>query len=544
MTTSDTRTPGGVPLTLLGRPPRDVQELSRLAVRLHPDDDVAIAKDHLAAHTRIRVDGADGDGPDHVEVIELHQTIPSAHKFALRAVTEGAPVRRYGQVIGFATRPIAAGEHVHVQNLAVRDFQRDYAFGTNVRPIAPVPEAGRRTFDGFRRADGRVGTRNYVAVLASVNCSSSATRAIADHYLRHPELLAPYPNVDGVIGLATKGGCGAHHGSADVAMLQRTLAGCVDHPNVGAYVILSLGCEVNQPDEMIEETGLDVGARPRVITIQEDGGYRKTVEAGIEAVRDLLPRANQARREPVPASELVVALQCGGSDAWSGVTANPALGLAGDLLVAQGGTIVLGETTEIYGGEHLLTARASTPDVGRHLVDRIHWWEHYTAVNGAEIDNNPSPGNKAGGLTTIYEKSLGAIAKSGSSPLNQVVGYGERVTERGFVHMDTPGYDPVSVTGQVAGGCTLVVFTTGRGSAFGFKPAPSIKIASNAELYRHQEPDMDVNAGRVVEGTPLEEVAEEIFELTLAVASGRPSKSEAEGIGDEEFNPWIRGATL
>ncbi len=513
-------------------------------MRLQADDDVAIAKGHLAAHTRIRLDGA--EAPQHADghVVELQQTIPSAHKFALRAVAEGEPVRRYGQVIGFATRSIRAGEHVHVQNLAVRDFQRDYAFGTNIRPSVPVTAAERRTFQGFRRADGRVGTRNYVAVLASVNCSSSATRTIADHFRQHPELLAPYPNVDGVIGLATKGGCGAHHGSEDVALLQRTLAGCVDHPNVGAYVIMSLGCEVNQPDEMIEETGLGGAERPRVITIQEDGGYRQTVEAGIRAVGELLPLANRAQREPVPASELVVALQCGGSDAWSGVTANPALGRAGDLLVAQGGTIVLGETTEIYGGEHLLTARASRPEVGQHLVDRIRWWEHYTALNGAEIDNNPSPGNKAGGLTTIYEKSLGAIAKSGSTPLNQVVGYGERITERGFVHMDTPGYDPVSVTGQVAGGCNLVVFTTGRGSAFGFKPAPSIKVASTSELYRKQEPDMDVNAGRAIEGTPLEEVAEEIFELMLAVASGRPSKSEAEGIGDEEFNPWIRGATL
>ncbi|MGH7921173.1 MAG: UxaA family hydrolase [Candidatus Dormibacteraceae bacterium] len=507
-----------------------------MAVHLHPDDDVAIAKRHLAAHTRVRLQGG--------RRIELHQTIPSAHKLALRAVDEGGPVRRYGQIIGFATQPIAPGEHVHVHNLAVRDFQRDYAFCTDVRPVALVGEAERRTFQGFRRADGRVGTRNYVAVLASVNCSSSATRAVADHFTRNPDLLAPYPNVDGVIGLATKGGCGAHHGSEDVAMLQRTLAGCVDHPNVGAYVIMSLGCEVSQPDEMIEETGLDQKSRPQVITIQEDGGYRRTVEAGVEAVRRLLPIANRARREPVPASELTVALQCGGSDAWSGITANPALGRASDLLVAQGGTIVLGETTEVYGGEHLLTRRARSPEVAQQLLDRIHWWEHYTAVNGAVIDNNPSPGNKAGGLTTIFEKSLGAIAKSGSTPLNAVVGYGERITEHGFVHMDTPGYDPVSATGQVAGGCTLIVFTTGRGSAFGFKPAPSIKVASTSELYRKQEPDMDIDAGRVVDGTPLDEVAQEILDRMLAVASGEATKSEAEGIGDEEFNPWIRGATL
>ncbi|MFZ0214980.1 MAG: altronate dehydratase family protein [Candidatus Dormiibacterota bacterium] len=524
------------PLTMLGRASAVPSALAEVAVKLHPDDQVAIAKRHLVTHTRIRLD----DGT----LIELAQTIPSAHKFALTEVPSGAAVHRYGQIIGFATQPIAAGEHVHTHNLAVRDFERDYAFSTDLRPVDYVPETERRTFLGYRRPDGRVGTRNYVAVLASVNCSSSATRAIADHFRYGTDLLQRYPNVDGVLGLATKGGCGAHHGSADVDVLQRTMAGIVDHPNVAAYVILSLGCEVNQPDEMIDNTGLGNASRPRVITIQEDGGYRETVKAGIEAVQQLLPVANEARREPIPASELVVALQCGGSDAWSGVTANPALGRACDLLVAQGGTIVLGETTEVYGGEHLLTRRARTPEIGRQLVDCIHWWERYTASNGAEIDNNPSPGNKAGGLTTIYEKSLGAIAKAGTTPLNQVVGYGERVTERGFVHMDTPGYDPVSATGQVAGGCNLVVFTTGRGSAFGFKPSPSIKLASNSELFRKQEPDMDIDTGRVLEGVPLDVVAEEIVDRMLAVASGTPSKSEAEGIGEEEFNPWIRGETL
>jgi altronate hydrolase len=366
--------------------------------------------------------------------------------------------------------------------------------------------------------------------------------AVARHFER-PGALDAFPNVDGVIALPHKGGCGAHIGSDAMHQLQRTLMGNVHHPNVAAYVILSLGCEVNQPDDMIDFTHTDVD-HPRVITIQEDGGYAQTVAAGIEAVELLLPGANGARREEVPVSELMVALQCGGSDSWSGVTANPGLGKACDLLVREGGTVVLGETTEIYGAEHLLTRRARNPEVAQRLVDMIRWWEGYTEWWGASIDNNPTPGNKAGGLTTIYEKSLGAAAKAGSTPLNEVVAYGERVTERGFVHMDTPGYDPVSVTGQVAGGCNVVVFTTGRGSAFGYKPAPSIKIATNSDLYARQEPDMDIDAGVVLAGSTLEQLGEAILDELVAVASGKRTKSEAAGIGSEEFNPWILGATL
>ena len=358
-------------------------------------------------------------------------------------------------------------------------------------------------------------------------------------------MLADYPTVDGVLAFTTKGGCGAHHGSPDLAQLQRTLGGIVDHPNIAAYVVLSLGCEVNQPDELIELAGLARdGAGPPVLTIQQDGGFARTVADGVQAVTRLLPLADKAVREEVPASELVVALQCGGSDGWSGVTANPALGWAADEIVRQGGTVVLGETPEIYGAEHLLTRRARSPEVAEKLLDRIRWWERHTAMFGASIDNNPAPGNKEGGLTTIYEKSLGAVAKAGSTPLNDVVGYAERIVERGLVHMDTPGYDPVSVTGQVAGGCTVVAFTTGRGSCFGFKPAPSIKVATNSELYRAQEPDMDVNAGRVLDGATLDEVGREIFEELLAVASGKQTKSELAGIGEEEFNPWLTGVTL
>jgi altronate dehydratase len=523
----------GVPITIAKAPAAPVG-LVDVAVHLHPKDTVVIAKEALATGTVIRLPtGA---------ALRVTQMIPPGHKLALEAVAAGEAVRRYGHVIGFATQPIGPGDHVHSHNLAVKDFDRDHAFCRDYTPVELLPEAERRTFLGFRRRDGRVGTRNYVAVLPTVNCSASATTAVVAE-IERSRILDDYPNVDGVIGYPHKGGCGAHIASDALHQLQRTLAGVADHPNVAGYVILSLGCEINQPDDMIDYAGLADDA-PLVITIQEDGGYAETVARGVEGVTRLLPLANRAVREPVPASEIVLALQCGGSDGWSGVTANPGLGKACDALVRQGGTVVLGETTEIYGAEHLLTRRARSPEVAQKLVDMIGWWERYTAWWGASIDNNPTPGNKVGGLTTIYEKSLGAAAKAGSTPLNGVAAYGERITDRGFVHMDTPGYDPVSVTGQVAGGCNVIAFTTGRGSAFGFRPAPSIKIATNQELYRKQEPDMDIDAGKVLEGVTLDELGEEIFEEILAVASGKQTKSELAGIGAEEFNPWILGATL
>jgi altronate hydrolase len=524
------------PTQLLGTSARKTYRLDEVTVLLNPVDDVVIAKQALLPRTKL--EAAEGE-------ITVAQMIPPGHKIAVHNVSKGSPVRRYGQIIGFASVDIAPGHHVHSHNIEVHqgELELDYGFSEDYRPVEYVPEAERRTFQGFRRKDGRFGTRNYVAVLATVNCSSTATRRVVDHF-NNPEIMAKYPNVDGVIAFPTKGGCGAHYGSQYLGMLQRTMAGMVDHPNVAAYVILSLGCETNQPDDLIVNTDLGNGTTPTVLTIQLDGGFEKTVLAGIAAVEQLLPEANKAVREEIPASEIVLALQCGGSDGWSGVTANPALGYACDLLVKQGATVVLGETSEVYGGEHILTRRAVSKEVGQKLVDKIHWWEDYTSMFGASIDNNPSPGNKLGGLTTIYEKSLGAIAKAGTTPMTDVVDYAERITGKGFIHMDTPGYDPVSATGQVAGGCNVIVFTTGRGSAFGFKPSPSIKVATNSELYAKQEPDMDINAGKMLDGLTLEEMGTEIFEEVLAVASGKPTKSELSGLGEEEFNPWIIGATL
>lgn len=500
------------------------------AICLHPLDDVAIARAPLAAGQVI----TSASGP-----LTLAQLVPSGHKFALRAIETGNPIRRYGQVIGFASHPIRPGDHVHTHNVSVLEFARDYAFGADVRPVAFVPEAERRTFMGYKRADGRVGTRNMVAVIASVNCSAHTCRQIAHHFT--PELLAAWPNVDGVIALTHGSGCASRVGGPDYVLLQRTLAGIAANPNVGAYIIIGLGCEANQISDLIDNHRL---GRPYNITIQDSGGIRKTVQAGIEAVERLLPIVNATSRTPQPISELMLALQCGGSDGWSGVTANPLLGMMVDELVRQGGSAVLAETPEIYGAEHLLTRRAASKQVGERLIERVHWWEEHCKRIGAEIDNNPSPGNKAGGLTTIYEKSLGAVAKGGTTPLMGVYEYAEPVTARGFTFMDTPGYDPVSATGQVAGGCNLVVFTTGRGSVFGFKPAPSIKIVTNTPTYERMSDDMDVDAGRILTGVPMAQAAADLLDLVIAVASGQPSRSEAQGVGEEEFNPWNLGGVL
>jgi altronate hydrolase len=511
--------------------------LPQIAIRLHPDDNVAIARQPLLQGMTLRLEDD--------TLLSIQETIPPGHKLALRSVAVGGAVRRYGQFIGAATKPIQPGAHVHAHNLSVAAYTKDYAVGVDVKPVALVPAAQRRTFMGYLRADGRVGTRNTIAVISSVNCSAHTVRQIAAHFTH--EVLAAYPNVDDVIAVAHASGCGARLGGADYQLLQRTLAGMANNPNVGGYILVGLGCEVNQVQDLINNYGLQRGVQgqpPVSLTIQESGGIRKTVQAGIEAVKALLPVVNATARTPQPISGLNVALQCGGSDGWSGVTANPALGLAVDELVRQGGTAVLSETTEIYGAEHLLTRRAINPHIAEKLIGQVHWWEEHTRRLNIEIDNNPSPGNKAGGLTTIYEKSLGAVAKGGNTPLTAVYAYAEPITERGMVFMDTPGYDPVSATGQVAGGCNLIVFTTGRGSVFGFKPAPSIKVATNSALYRQMEDDMDIDAGKILEGVPMVAVAAEILDEIIAVASGKQSKSEAQGVGADEFNPWNLGGTL
>lgn len=521
-----------------------------MALILRPEDDVAVARKALSAGTAIEYEG---------QTFALQEDIPAGHKLALRSLREGQPVRKYGQIIGFTTSAIERGAWVHTHNLGFgrgegsgeKALQLPLEFSTDIPSVDYVPEAERRTFWGYRRPDGRVGTRNYVAVLSTVNCSASTVRAIVDT-IRRSEILPDFPQVDGVIPLIHKSGCGLHLGGQDYQQLQRTLAGFADHPNVAGCLVVGLGCEVNQPDVLVRNTGLiarsEIGVGrpepPPIFVIQELGGVQKTTRAGVELVLKLLKRANEARRTECPISELLVGTNCGGSDGSSGITANPALGLAGDAFVRQGAGWVLAETTETYGAEHLLTRRAVSREVGEKLVALMRWWEWYTGMWGATIDANPTPGNKKGGITTIYEKSLGAVAKAGSTPLVDVYPYAARITKKGLTFMDTPGHDPVSVTGLVAGGCNLIAFTTGRGSCLGFKPSPVLKIASNSRLYQEMEDDMDMNAGSVLEGVPLEDVAAEIFEALIAVASGKKTKSELQELGEDEFAPWTLGPVM
>jgi altronate hydrolase len=515
-----------------------------LAIHLRPNDNIAVAAKPISAGTDVEI----GD-----RVVRTAGPIKLGHKFAIRPIKEGDAILKYGQIIGFAGRNIAVGEHVHVHNVILGKFERDYAYATET-PAPLPPPAEYRTFMGYDRGPGRpdylrYGTRNYIAVISTVNCSAATSKYVAEK-IRALGVLEKYPNVDGIVPIIHKHGCAMAYDGEDHKQLDRTLAGFARHPNVGAFILIGLGCETGQAMHLVQGEHLDLitlggqKKKPLVLTIQESGGIAKTVDAGVKAVVDLLPVANEVKRVQLPAKHIMLGTNCGGSDGNSGVTANPALGVASDLIVQQGGTTILGETTEIYGAEHLLTRRAVSKTVGEKLVERIKWWEWYTSIFGVEINNNPSVGNKEGGLTTIYEKSLGAIAKAGSTAMVDVVHYAEPVTAKGFVVMDTPGYDPVSMTGIVAGGANVLVFTTGRGSVFGCKPSPSIKVATNTPLYSHMLGDMDINAGKVLDGVPVEEVGREIFEKILAVASGEKTKSELNGVGEEEFAPWSIGPTL
>jgi altronate hydrolase len=500
------------------------------AVRLDPRDNVATAIRALAA-------GEVALG------VTASEPIPRGHKIALAPVAAGTEVVKYAQGIGVASHDIAPGQHVHTHNLAFHASRQDHRFCEAATVTEYVPEEARATFMGYHRKDGRVGTRNFIAVITSVNCSATAGRLIAEHY--GAAQMAAFPNVDGVAAFVHGTGCAMAQNSEGFENLQRVMWGYARNPNCAGVLMVGLGCETMQIDLLLDCYGIERGPLFRTMNIQNMGGLRRTVEAGVKIVAEMLPHANEATRAPADASHLMLALQCGGSDAWSGVTANPALGYAADLLVKNGGTAVLAETPEIYGAEHLLTARARDEATARKLMDRIAWWEEYTRRNGGSMDNNPSPGNKAGGLTTILEKSLGAVAKSGTCTMEGVYRYGEPIDRKGFVFMDSPGYDPASITGEIASGCTLAAFTTGRGSVFGSKPTPCIKIATNTEMATRMTEDMDVNAGRILsDGASVEEVGREIFDLLLRVASGEPSLSEAQGLGDYEFVPWQVGAVM
>jgi altronate hydrolase len=499
-----------------------------LTIRLHPNDNVVVARMDILPGTTVE--------PGVVAATR----VPPGHKILTRAVRKGEALRKYNQIIGFATDDLAAGAHIHTHNCVMGDFERDYAFCADAQPTQFVnPPA---TFMGYRRADGHAATRNYIGIVTTVNCSAATSRMIAS---RLGPVLAQFPNIDGVVPLTHGGGCGMAASGLEMDVLRRTLAGYTRHPNMAAVVVLGLGCETNQISGLMNAEGLKEGPKLIPMAIQDEGGVSKTVMRAVGFLNELLPEANKVSREPIPAGELILALQCGGSDGYSGISANPALGAAVDLLVRHGGTAVLSETPEIYGAEHLLTRRAVSRAVGEKIVQRIKWWEDYCARTGGEMNNNPSPGNKAGGLTTILEKSLGAVAKGGTTNLVDVYEYAQPITAKGFVYMDSPGYDPVSATGQVAGGANVLCFTTGRGSVFGCKPTPSLKLATNTSLYRRMTDDMDINSGTIVDGEEtIQENGQRIFDLILATASGQKTKSEALGIGDDEFEPWRIGATM
>lgn len=505
------------------------------AISLQPQDDVAIATHDIPSGTRLTVPGF---------TVTTRQPIPRGHKVAVRTILRGQPIRKYSEIIGFAAADITAGEHVHTHNVELHGYEKDYALCSEIRQSHMVPDPERGTFQGIIRPGGRVGTRNYIGILTSVNCSATVARLIADAF-RRPGILDEFPNVDGVVALAHGSGCGMAGSGEGFDVLQRTIVGYAEHPNFAGLLIVGLGCEVNQVTDLVERISSDAAKPGLAMTIQGEGGTAATVREGIARIREMLPAANDMHRSTVPASELILGMECGGSDAYSGITANPALGAAADLVVCHGGTAVFGETPEVYGAEHLLTRRAVTPEVGHKLITLIDWWQHYTAANGGSMDNNPSPGNKEGGLTTILEKSLGAIAKGGTTNLCNVYHYAEKITDKGMCFMDTPGYDPVSVTGLVAGGANVICFTTGRGSVFGCKPVPSLKLATNTPMYERMSGDMDINCGAVMDGEyDIERMGRYIFDRILETASGQKTKSEELGFGDNEFTPWQLGAVM
>ena len=499
-------------------------------LNLNPKDNVIIAVDAVPQGTTARG-------------VTAAARIPKGHKMAAGKIAKGQPVLKFGQIIGFASEDIQPGAHIHTHNCSFAAFERDYAFAQDAKNEEILPAEKRATFEGYRRKNGKAGTRNYIGIITSVNCSATVARFIAEAVNRS-DMLKEYPSIDGVIPLVHSTGCGIDSEGETFEVLKRTTWGYATNPNMAGVVVVGLGCEGFQIQRMKDAYGLVESDTFRTMTIQDTGGTKKTIAAGVDAVRNMLPIAAKFQRETIQASELMLALQCGGSDGYSGITANVALGHAADILVKHGGTAVLSETPEIYGAEHLLTRRARTKEVGDKLVSIIKWWEDYTARARMSMDNNPSPGNKLGGLTTILEKSLGAAAKGGTTTLNGVFHYAEPITEKGFVYMDTPGYDPVAATGQVAGGCNILAFTTGRGSAYGCKPTPSFKLATNSDIYRHMIDDMDVNCGDIIDGVTVEEKGREIFDYMLRVASGEKTKSEQLGYGDAEYVPWVIGATM
>jgi len=503
-----------------------------LTIRLHGGDNLIVACSNLVPGTSI---------PE--ENLTCRELIPSGHKVATATIEPGEPVFKYNQIIGFARNRINPGEHVHLHNLAYKEFEREHAISIEAQAPDFLPEEMRATFQGIIRADNRIATRNYIGVVSTVNCASTVVRRIAQSF--DEKIMADFPHIDGIVPICHETGCGTVSSGEALDVLQRTLAGYICHPNFAGVLVIGLGCEKNSIESLFRNNFLATGTMLQSLAIQESGGTTAAVREGAARIREMLPEANKVKRRPVSASHIILGLECGGSDAYSGITANPALGEAANILVRNGGTAVLSETPEVYGAEHLLTRRAVTKEVGEKLIAKIGWWRDYLKRNGCDMDNNPTPGNKAGGLTTILEKSLGAVAKGGTTRLMEVYDFAMPVREKGLVFMDTPGYDPVSVTGLVAGGANVIGFTTGRGSVFGCKPSPVIKLATNTVLYEKMPGDMDINCGAIADGeATVAQMGEQIFRLILKTASGGKTKSELLDMGDNEFALWNIGAVL
>ncbi|WNL41841.1 altronate dehydratase family protein [Halomonas sp. PAMB 3264] len=497
-------------------------------IHLNSRDNVGVASKAVPQGIPIDKDGT-----------PARENIDAGHKVALAAIQQGEAVFKYGQLIGLAARDIQPGEHVHTHNLTM--IELDSSLDDFKAHPRTDTASHTRTFQGFQRSDGGVGTRNYIGILSTVNCSATVAKAAADELNRSGEL--DKMGFDGVVAITHGSGCAMNTDSEGFDFLERVIAGYAQHPNFAFVLIIGLGCETNQVKTLVKRKGLEDASRLAYFNIQDAGGTRSSIKTACSHLLEMAARHGQQERTPASLEHLVVALQCGGSDGYSGITANPALGHAADLIVQHGGSVILAETPEIYGAENLLIDRAIDENVAQKLLDRISWWKHYTEINGAELNNNPSPGNKAGGLSTILEKSLGAVAKGGTSSLNDVLLYAEKISTRGFNFMDSPGYDPISVTGQIASGSNVVCFTTGRGSVSGFKPAPCLKLATNTAMYEKMHEDMDINCGVIVDGTDsVERVGEQIFERIIAIASGDMSASESLGYGNNEFVPWLVGA--
>lgn len=498
-------------------------------IRLDMNDNVVVARQDVLAGTFIEDEG-----------FVLLTDVPAGYKCSSRNIKKGEEIRKYNTVIGFAAEDIQAGTMMHNHNIEFDSLNFNYDYGKDYEPIKYIQDSKRSTFMGIRRPNGNVATRNYIGIIVCSNCAATVARRISNNF--SDSIMKQYPNIDGVVPFITELGCGMEQSGEPIELLRRTIAGYVRNPNMGAAIVIALGCERNNIDVLFEEEKLKTNELLHKITIQEIGGTKKSIDLGIKLVNEMLPKVNKIKREVCSVEHLTVALECGGSDGLSGLSANPALGKAMDILVSNGGTCILSETTEIFGAQHILTRRARSEEIGKKLVDRLDWWLEHTKGRDNQINGKVSPGNNKGGITNILEKSLGGVKKSGSTPLMDVIEYAYPVKEKGFVFMDSPGYDPIASTGQFASGANIMCFTTGRGSCYGSVIAPVIKISSNTLLYEKMEDDIDINCGEIIDGNKnIEEMGEEIFEMILKVASNEKTKSELLGIGEDEYAPWPIG---